>query len=472
MNNDDEREIDLVQLMLLCVRKWKPIIIAAVILAVIMAGYKGMTGVNALRSNTESAEDADAEAELEQYKTAKAAYEDQLKRVSKMIDDNNAYKESSVLMQLDPNNYYSASSMYYVSTDYQIMPDMTYQDIDYTNDVIQSYILYLQSSECLNYIQSKLTDKLSLRYLKELIRITQNAHFINIEVVGDTSRRVTEIHEALNEVLEFHKNQVNGKVYEHEIKLIDKTKAGNSSESDTDPNVQGDASYVQSKQMDFSNQQNNLINQYDAVYSKLTKLTEPKEKAAAEGLKDVLKSCIKFGVLGGFAGAFLAALWIVVQAIMFDAVNNAEEVSRIFGIRVFGDYKEKKASNRFSDMLYKMSYGDATVDKADFVKVLTANIDAYIAAFKDKEIREIALAGRLKTEDMKEIVNAVNGSESTEVLKLAGDILTDAEAIRTINDKKYAIVAIDRNTSKNDLRKQLEKLQGLEKTVIGAVLFD
>lgn len=472
MNNDDEREIDLVQLMLLCVRKWKPIIIAAVILAVIMAGYKGMTGVNALRSNTESAEDADAEAELEQYKTAKAAYEDQLKRVSKMIDDNNTYKESSVLMQLDPNNYYSASSMYYVSTDYQIMPDMTYQDIDYTNDVIQSYILYLQSNECLNYIQSKLTDKLSLRYLKELIRITQNAHFINLEVVGDTSRRVTEIHEALNEVLEFHKNQVNGKVYEHEIKLIDKTKAGNSSESDTDPNVQGDASYVQSKQMDFSNQQNNLINQYDTVYSKLTKLTEPKETAAASGLKDVLKSCIKFGVLGGFAGAFLAALWIVVQAIMFDAVNNAEEVSRIFGIMVFGDYKEKKSSNRFSDMLYKMSYGDATVDKADFVKVLTANIDAYIAAFKDKEIREIALAGRLKTEDMKEIVNAVNGSESTEVLKLAGDILTDAEAIRTINDKKYAIVAIDRNTSKNDLRKQLEKLQGLEKTVIGAVLFD
>ena len=185
-----------------------------------------------------------------------------------------------------------------------------------------------------------------------------------------------------------------------------------------------------------------------------------------------MKTCVKFGVLGGVAGVFLAAFFICMKAIIADAVNNASEVTRLFGIRVFGDYKSKESSNRLSDMLYKMSYGDATADKADFVKVLTANIDAYITAFKDKEIREIALVGRLKTEDMKELVSSVNGSGTAEVLKLAGDILTDAEAIHTINDKKYAIVAVDRNTSKNDLRKQLEKLQGLEKTVIGAVLFD
>ncbi|ETP71016.1 hypothetical protein UYO_3045 [Lachnospiraceae bacterium JC7] len=214
------------------------------------------------------------------------------------------------------------------------------------------------------------------------------------------------------------------------------------------------------------------MNQRSAVADKKAKLTEPKLKSSAKGLKDVMKSCIKFGVLGGVAGIFLAAFIICMKAIIVDAVNNASEVTRIFGIRVFGDYKSKKSSNRFADMLYRMSYGDASSDKDDFFKVLTANIDAYVNAFKDKNIDEIALVGRLKTSDMKEIAGSVNGAETSEVVKLAGDILTDAEAIRTINDKKYAIVALDRSTSKNDLRKQLEKLQGLEKTVIGAVLYD
>ncbi|WP_036612897.1 hypothetical protein [Oribacterium sp. P6A1] len=473
MTNNNEMEIDLVQLFLLCVRKWKTIILTAVVLAVLLAGYKGASGISSLKSNSETVDEADAEVEKEQYEAAKAAYDEQIKLFDSVIFENSTYKENSVLMNLDPNNYFSVSAMYYISTDYRIMPGETYQDIDYTNDVIQSYILYLKSNECLTYIQNRLTDKISLRYLKELISISQSSHIVNIEVVGDSSRRVSEILEALNEAMMLHKAQVDEKVYAHEISMIDKTKADNVSESDSaDPSGNGDAGYVNSKQLDFANQQNNLINQRAAVYDKKTKLTEPKEKAAAASMKGVLKSCIKFGILGGVAGVFMAAFFICMKAIFADAVNNASEVTRLFGVRVFGDYKSKKSSNKLGDMLYRMSYGDATADKTDFIKVLSANIDAYITAFKDNEIKEIAFVGRLKTEDMKDIVGLVNGSENSGVLKLAGDILTDAEAIRTINDKKYAIVAVDRNTSKNDLRKQLEKLQGLEKTVIGAVLYE
>lgn len=473
MNNNDEMEIDLIQLMLLCVRKWKAIILTAVILGVILGGYKGVRGLTSLKSGTESVEIEENDAELEQYEAAKAAYTNQMKRINELIEANDSYKSESVLMQLDPNNYFSSSAMYYISTDYQIQPDMSYQDIDYTDDVIKAYILYLKSSECLNYVHSKLTDEISLRYLKELINISQNAHIINIEVVGDTSRRVSEILEALNEALMLHKTQVESKVYEHEISLIDKSKAGNVSESEGGELAgSGDASYVHSKQTDFSNQQNNLITQYANVYDKYTKLTEPKKKDAAASLKDVLKSCIKFGLIGGFAGAFLAALVICVKAIMVDAVNNAQEVTDNFGLRVFGDYKSKKSGNKLSDALYKMSYGDATADKADFLKVLTANIGAYLSAFKDKEITEISFVGRLKASDMKEIAEAVNSRKGSEVIKFAGDILTDAEAINEISDKEYMIIALDRNTPKADLRKQLEKLKGLEKTIIGAVLFD
>ena len=475
MTNNDEMEIDLIQLFLLCVRKWKTIILTALVLAVVLAGFKGAKGLADLRSTTETVDEADAEVEKEQYEAAKTAYDEQIRLFDDMIADNISYKENSILLNLDPNNYFSVSATYYISTDYRIMPGETYQDRDYTDDVIQAYMLYLKSNDCLSFVQGKLTDKLSLRSLKELINVTQNSRIISVEVVGDSSGRVSEIVEALNEAVMLHKTKVSDSVYVHEISLIDKTKAGNVSGTDAESDeysANGDAGYVNSRQSEFSAQLNDLISRRAAAADRKATLTEPKATDSSQSMKDLLKTCIKFGVLGGVAGVFLAAFFICMKAIIADTVNNASEVTRLFGIRVFGDYKEKKSSNRLSNMIYKMSYGDATADKADFIKVLTANIDAYITAFKDKEIREIALVGRLKTEDMKELVSSVNGSGTAEVLKLAGDILTDAEAIRTINDKKYAIVAVDRNTSKNDLRKQLEKLQGLEKTVIGAVLFD
>lgn len=474
MNNNDVMEIDLVQLMLLCVRKLKTIILVAVVFALIMAGYKGMKGIASLKSADVSIEETEGEdSEKERYETAKAAYEDQLKRFGDMIAANNAYKDASILMQLDSNNYFSAGNMYYISTDYQIMPEMTYQDIDYTDDVIQSYILYMMSSECLNYVRSKLTEDVSLRCLKELINVSQSSHIINVEVIADTSERVNEILEALNEAVMLHKDQIDNKVYKHDISLIDKSKAGNISETEiTDEQAIGDAGYVQSKQAEFANQQNDLINKYDAVYTKLNNLTEPKAKGADVGFRDILKSCVKFGIIGGFAGAFLAALVICIRAVMIDAVNNAQEVTRLFGVTVFGDYKAKKTSNKFSNILYKMSYGDATADRTDFLNVLSANIGAYLNAFKDKDIKEISFVGRLGADEMKEIAKAVNETKESDVLRFAGDILTDAEAINAISDKKYMMVALDRNTPKADLRKQLEKLKGLEKTVIGAVLYN
>ncbi|ETP71075.1 hypothetical protein UYO_2975, partial [Lachnospiraceae bacterium JC7] len=233
MTNNDEMEIDLVQLFLLCVRKWKTIILTAVVLGVLLGGYKGATGLVSLGDATESADEIDSDIEMEQYEAAKAVYDEQIRNLDDKINENYSYREKSVLMNLDPNNYFTANSMCVISTDYQIMPGESYQNYDKTDDVIQTYVNYLKSGECLNYVQSKLTDELSLRYLKELINVSQGAHVINIEVVGNSTRMVTEILAALNDAVMLHKAQVDEKVYAHEISWIGSAKADNVSEAES-----------------------------------------------------------------------------------------------------------------------------------------------------------------------------------------------------------------------------------------------
>ena len=468
---------------------------AAVLLGVLLAGYKGAAGIASVRSSQGAEKETEDEEAMEQYEAAKAAYENQIRMLGSMISDNSSYKEDSILLNLGANGYFSANSVYYinVSPEELFKPGMAYSDTDYAHEVIQNYIdnvanaytLYIYSSECLNYVQQKLTDNISLRNLKDLINVSQNSGILNVQVVGDTSKRVDEIMAALDEALSLYKDKVESGVYAHEFKQIEKTKADKVSESEVESSsvtgidgktvsteAQTAAGYVQTKQLDFSSTQNNLINQYETIKDKYSKLTEPSKSGSGTSLKGVLKSCIKFGMIGGFVGLFLAAGIICVNAIFVDAVNTASEVNDYFGVRVFGDYKSRKSSGKFGDMLYKATYGDATSDKEDFLKVFAANIDAYVHAFKDKQVTDVAFVGRLDTSDMKEMVEAVNTAKGSELIAYAGDILTDAEAINFIKDKKYAIVAVDRKTPKRDLRKQLEKLKGLDKTVIGAVLYD
>ena len=58
-----------------------------------------------------------------------------------------------------------------------------------------------------------------------------------------------------------------------------------------------------------------------------------------------LKSGVKFGIIGLILGFFLAAGFIVFKAIVEDKITNAGEITYLFGLRIFGDYKSLGKSN-------------------------------------------------------------------------------------------------------------------------------
>lgn len=101
--NTYEQEIDLKDLMFAVLYKWRPIIITAVIAAVLLGGFKGMRSFQNYR-------DADAQAEaqesyqqdLEVYNTSKAAYEREIDNITNDIQKQQEYLENSVLMNVSP----------------------------------------------------------------------------------------------------------------------------------------------------------------------------------------------------------------------------------------------------------------------------------------------------------------------------------------------------------------------------------
>ncbi|MBO5599083.1 MAG: hypothetical protein J5943_10885 [Oribacterium sp.] len=503
----DEVEIDLLQLCFLCLRKWKVILLTGVVLALILGGYKCATELS--KAGTEVAVQAEetAEEKVTQYDTTLASYKASLDRMKETFEKNQAYEKDSIILNMNPNDYYSGSSTYYISTDYKIMPDKTYQDVDYSEDIAQAYLSYLTSSECLGFVQSKLTGKIPVKYLSELIRVNLTGRVLTIKVVGDTSERTTEILDALSDAVNAYKQEVDTKIHEHRLDLMEYSEVENTSASDVPEVVAektpaglktGSDNYVADFQKQFSDSQISLTNQIASFYNNYTSLADKKvstDSSAAVGISrsQALKSGIKFGIIGLILGFFVAAGFIVFKAIVEDKITNAGEITYLFGLRIFGDYKSLGKSNAIAgpksggtagagnselranaidSMLYKLSYGDALPDKDKFYEVAAANVKTFVAAFKDEDIKEISLIGRIDPDALSNIARSVNTINGDETVKAAGDIITDAAAINAIRDVKYTLLAADRNTSRKNLRTQLQKLKGLKKQVAGILLFD
>ncbi|SEA39025.1 hypothetical protein SAMN05216349_11125 [Oribacterium sp. KHPX15] len=476
MEMRDEDEIDLLQLCFLCLRKWKTILLAGVVLALALGGYKGARELSKVGTEVAVEAEETAEEKVTQYDATLASYKAQFDRLSETFEKNQVYEQESIIMNMNPNNYFSGSSTYYISTDYKIMPDMTYQDVDYSADIAQAYLSYLTSSECLAYVQSKLTEKISAKYLSELIRVNVTGRVLNVKVVGDTSGRTTEILNAISEAIDNYKKEVDTKIHEHKLDLMEYSEVENTSSTDGSESGSGNDNYVADVQKQFSDSQINLTNQISTFYDKYTKLADTKVSTDSSGSgitkSQAVKSGVKFGIIGLILGFFVAAGFIVFKAIIEDKIVNAGEISYLFGLRIFGDYKSGAGSGAFDKLLYKLSYGDALPDKEKFYEVAAANVKTFATAFKDEDIKDISLIGRIDSEALQSIVKSINDINGDDTVKLAGDIITDASAINAIRDAKYTLIAVDRTTSKKDLRTQLEKLKGLKKHVAGVLLFD
>ena len=100
---DYEEEIDLIDLLFYLLRRWRPIMLAALLFAAILGAYKVTTGVRE-QQNTElvQKEKERYEADKTVYEQTKDGYERDIASLLKSMEAQDAYLENSVLMKINP----------------------------------------------------------------------------------------------------------------------------------------------------------------------------------------------------------------------------------------------------------------------------------------------------------------------------------------------------------------------------------
>lgn len=143
-----EQEIDLKDLMFSVLRRWRPIILIAIIFALLLGGLKVFKGLGQIKDAEFMAEkEQEYQDSLDQYEISKARLSKEIENIKNSLESQNEYMEKSILMNINPYDEYAASASFYVSTDYQIMPGMVYQNPDTAASIMAAYMSMIQDGE-------------------------------------------------------------------------------------------------------------------------------------------------------------------------------------------------------------------------------------------------------------------------------------------------------------------------------------
>ena len=170
-NNVYEQEIDLKDLIFAVLHRWRMILAAAVVLALLLGGYKALRTYNHNNDDASILEaKAQYEKDLEAYNQRVSVCEREIANLEEDIDRQEDYLENSILMNMSPYDVWEGKTELFVKTDYTIMPELTYQNQDYTATVLQSYQSALTNAQFMKDVAAK--GQIDARYLKELVTVT------------------------------------------------------------------------------------------------------------------------------------------------------------------------------------------------------------------------------------------------------------------------------------------------------------
>lgn len=477
-----EQEISLGKVFYRIFRDWRKIFVIALVIAVIAGA--GNFVLKKLRSSDPeyiSTAEQNYERELTAFRAKGDTLEREIANLEKARTEQEEYNANSVLMKINPFRERNASLQLYVSTDYQILPGMDYQNIDLSNRILHSYITYMTNGNMYQYIADHLSEPIELRYLEEILSISKelstskelsvsedlNNCMVTIKVQGVDEAMCDDILSyALEGILEKQK-EIMTTIGDHELSVVNQASF--------------EAVNLELNEL----QKTNLQYVSDLSINLQEKAEELKAwKNSAEPQKEytttrIIKGSIKILILGFIIGAVLAAVFIAFQYIMSDKLQDAKELKNRFGLRVIAQIPQvhkKRVWVGFDRLFARM--GGLSMKESDagnLAMVAARSVQAELGALQ-AEKEDASLKVNLVctgTIDQKEIESLLSGMkwEKGYSVEQIPSILRDPSAVSAAMAADYVVLVEKQEESTyTQIERELEELAAWKKKVLGVIV--
>lgn len=463
MNQNEFVEIDLKDLILYLLRRWRTLILAA-ICGMVLLGCLG--AVRKLRSlgNAEAVAEAqsDYETATEQYEISKKLLKNQVDNIQQEIENQQDYKNSSLLMNIDPYNEYQATAVYYIATDYQIQPGMFYQNVNPAGSILNAYQSVAENGgfydDLSDEIGSQLKLKVSVRDLKELVTVTPDYDnfMMTIQAVGGTEDMAESIMDAIQEAMELKTDEIAATMGKHSLNLI-----ANTAEIAVDTKLA-------EKQTKYEDNMNTLQTSIADKQKALTELKKPEDTRINR--RSVLKGSVKYSILGFFLGGFVIVLGLSSVYVMQDRLWDAETLKRRWNMPVAAVLRRRYVGKGFHciDRLIDKLQGitDKNTDEDNFYQLTAGLLRPMMAG-----INEMALVGDVSDALLEQVKVGLQSVMPDCHIAAVGDIAGDATALFNVAEAKSVLVVADgENTTNSSLAKIVDYSRHYDKKILGVLI--
>lgn len=461
-----EQEISIGKMLYRVFRDWRKVFVIALVIGVLVGlGNFAIKRIKIADPEYITEEEQNFERELAAFEAQGETLQREIANLEDTRAEQQEYNENSILMKINPFREFNASLQLYVSTDYQINPELTYQNIDLSNRILRSYVTYMVNGDMYQYILDHLATKVELRYLREILSISADydTYMITMSVRNVDEASCREILNYAIEGIQAKKDEIVTSIGEHRLETINQSVYENVN-LDLDELQKANQQYVLDLGINLQEKNEDYIE---------WKETPKPQKSFTVGR--IIKNSIKMMIFGFIIGAVLAAVFIAFSYIMSDKLQDAKELKNRFGLRVIAELPKvhKKRVWVGFDRLFAQ-WGGLQTKESDYeqlAKVAACTVKAELDSIKeDKEPCKLAFTGNITVGELDAMLQNMKW-ESDYSAKSVPNILIDPSAVSKVTASDYVILVEKQEESTySKIEKELEVLKAWKKKVLGVIV--
>lgn len=472
-----EEEPDLAALMMTLLHKLKPILLTAVVCAVI---FGGVAGVRAAKGGSTSAEEQKAyEQALDEYEQKKADYafeqkqyeqstannQQMQKQAQETLEQARDYAENSLLGQLNAYNVWTAQADVYVDA----------ADASRTAALLTAYSNQLTSGDALE--QAAEAVNLQARYLTGVIAaepqvsgtetVTYSGVLTLRAYAADQVRAQAMLDAMLGQLNRLH-DSISAAVGSHGVRVISTGISQGVSVELRAAQQENNAEIqeLQSQLVELQSAQQTLDDNWNSTKSDWKNISEP----ALDG--GAASSVAKNLLIGFLLGGVLACGVVVVKFLLDGMVYSASELNRSTGLPVLGALASDrtKKAGKLDAKLYQMEgRPDGSAD-AEMLCLMAQTIRS-----RAPEAKNILVTGDLPADQLEALAAALQATEPLrgQSVTAAESILKAAATVPHVVAADAIVLAADCTVTRTDaVREQNEKIVRLGKQILGCIVYE
>ncbi len=491
-----EKEISLVELMFYCLKKWRWIVAAMLVVAVAAGCYKYMSTVKGNQLRQEQAllekENEDEAADVEEEGPVKnpnvVYYEQIIANSEQELEKYDVYLKDSVIMQLDARHLQTATVSFYLNVADE-------QGANALENLVSAYETFVRDGRLAEQLYGIEPDisKADLQYLlsfgcdgKDKYRSTSTTNFqteqgggilevqvampeqviFQVQAAASSEEVCKKYLSQIEKSVKAYSSQLQGDIAGHSVELL----ASVQSEMASD--------MLQKYQTDTLAAYTTLLTNLQSLRKSLqTVLDEEGEMITVEEeivLANPVSASVKFAIVGLVLGAFLMAFLLILIYLMSGRLQSTETFREEFGMQLLGEVKahaEKKKFFGFIDTwLYHLEEGAyANISKDEQMRIAAASLKG--AAAQKEGLKKIMLTGTIAKEDVAEFCGCLKEHMQDTVFSDYRQIVFDAAALEELDGYDAVVFLEKKGVSYSKLiKKERELASGRGVPVLGTVV--